>query len=154
MKKCPSCLKEKSATEFHKRSRAKDGLQSMCKDCNRTQRNQYYKSARGKAINNASGRKWSEQIRIKLVEFLVDKECQDCGLKDFRILEFDHRDPKQKSFNIGEATSTGNYGWSTILTEIDKCDIVCSNCHRIRTQKMFGHIRYKYWELMHPSSSG
>lgn len=65
--------------------------------------------------------------------------CKDCGEKDPIVLEFDHKDPKTKSFNIGDS-----YGKSidSIKEEILKCDIVCANCHRKRTAKMFNYYKY------------
>lgn len=52
-------------------------------------------------------------------------KCFECGSID--DLEFDHIDPKQKSFPIGEALS----GWSQrrINKELKKCQLLCKNCH-------------------------
>jgi len=58
--------------------------------------------------------------------------CKVCGIKDSRVLEFDHRDRKEKLFNISQFTQ-----WSTkidiVKTEIRKCDVLCANHHRIKT---------------------
>jgi len=55
----------------------------------------------------------------------------DCG-RTFPafVMDFDHRDGKQ--FEIGTGQARG-YGIKTLVAEIAKCDLVCSNCHRIRT---------------------
>ncbi len=66
----------------------------------------------------------------------------DCGEDDIIVLDFDHRDQKTKKFNLAEAIS-GGISMSRIKTEIEKCDIVCANCHRRRTAKQFGHYRAK-----------
>lgn len=62
--------------------------------------------------------------------------CLDCG-KSFPncCYDFDHRDPIIKSFNISE-----NMSKSLIELEIeaDKCDLLCSNCHRIRNTTVLG----------------
>ena len=60
----------------------------------------------------------------------------DCGgtFPTF-CMDFDHRDPEAKSYNIG-AKMKGAYSpeaKQAVETEIAKCDLVCSNCHRIRT---------------------
>ncbi len=63
-------------------------------------------------------------------------KCADCGFsgKDFPyVLDFDHKkDTAEKSFNIGNwsqaVLSTG-----AIRREMEKCELVCANCHRIRT---------------------
>lgn len=55
-------------------------------------------------------------------------KCQICGYnKCNEALDFHHIDPKTKSFNI-----SGNHcrRWNLVKEEIDKCVMVCSNCHR------------------------
>ena len=47
-------------------------------------------------------------------------------------MDFDHRDPSTKCFGLSHAIFQA---WSNVLAEIDKCDVVCANCHRIRTHK-------------------
>jgi len=46
-------------------------------------------------------------------------------------MEFDHVKDK-KVYSIGNM-GTRRYGWLALINEIEKCEIVCSNCHRIRT---------------------
>ena len=56
--------------------------------------------------------------------------CQDCGYNDKpEALDFDHK-PGTKSFNIG---ANEGRSWVNLLTEMAKCEVVCANCHRIRT---------------------
>ena len=53
--------------------------------------------------------------------------CIKCGYKKcITALEFHHRDKKLKSFGFGGVRSFT----SRIKKELDKCDLVCSNCHR------------------------
>jgi len=61
----------------------------------------------------------------------------DCGESNPLVLDFDHKDPNKKSFTIG---SVARKGWSleVLYKEIDKCDVVCANCHRIRTARQHG----------------
>lgn len=61
--------------------------------------------------------------------------CADCGQRfDPVQMHFDHRDPRQKSFNLaaGRALLKNR---EQLLAEIAKCEIVCANCHRLRTRK-------------------
>jgi hypothetical protein len=53
------------------------------------------------------------------------------------VLEFDHL--ADKSFDIGQALSYRN--WQSILDEIEKCEVVCANCHRRRTARRNGTVR-------------
>lgn len=56
----------------------------------------------------------------------------DCGVVyPPYVLDFDHRDPSTKKFNI--AMHVRQVSRQRLLAEIEKCDIVCANCHRIRT---------------------
>jgi len=74
--------------------------------------------------------------RLKIQDFIWDylliNPCRDCGESDLLVLEFDHRDPSLKSFNISDAPQK-RLGLKRVLEEINKCDVVCANCHRKRT---------------------
>jgi hypothetical protein len=74
-----------------------------------------------------------------LWNFLTSSSCKDCNTTDPRVLEFDHLG--DKSFNVSRAVSGSTRSWETILKEISKCDIVCANCHRIRTQERGNYKR-------------
>lgn len=78
-----------------------------------------------------------------LWSLLVLSKCMDCDIKDPRVLEFDHRPEEQKSFDIAGAISGSTRSWASIQKEIDKCDIVCSNCHKIRTMQRGNYKRFK-----------
>jgi len=61
--------------------------------------------------------------------------CADCGLKyPHYVMDFDHRNSDNKIVNIASAV-TRNWSLSKIIKEIEKCDVVCANCHRVRTYK-------------------
>ena len=64
----------------------------------------------------------------------------DCGNGDIRVLTFDHLEPAEKDFNISKAVQNGT-SWERIQAEIAKCEIVCHNCHAIRTSEQFGWHR-------------
>ena len=54
--------------------------------------------------------------------------CERCGYnKSKRALEFHHLDPSQKDFQISSSTSTRS--WSLVKSELDKCIMLCANCH-------------------------
>lgn len=55
----------------------------------------------------------------------------DCGYNEHpAALDYDHRPDTSKCFNLG---STVTWSIARIDEEIAKCDVVCANCHRIRT---------------------
>ncbi len=60
-----------------------------------------------------------------------DVPCADCGRRfPPCVMQFDHRDAMTKA---NEVTRMLMRGRSAILAEVAKCDIVCTNCHRVRT---------------------
>lgn len=69
-------------------------------------------------------------MKIKAVNYLGGK-CVDCGLKTDRVevYDFHHLDPTIKDDGIGELLRAS---WETIVAELDKCIVLCCNCHRIR----------------------
>lgn len=77
----------------------------------------------------------SKIARQKTREFINELKsvpCADCGICfPPYVMDFDHING-DKEFNIANAVGRG-YSNKRILLEIDKCDIVCANCHRIRT---------------------
>lgn len=73
---------------------------------------------------------WKERHRIlkqRCVDYLGG-ECKACGYnKCLAALDFHHREPKEKEFSIAELLTRK---WETIKRELDKCDLLCANCHR------------------------
>lgn len=65
----------------------------------------------------------------------------DCGGSfDPYVMDFDHRDGEEKCFNVSAAIPMGlNIG--RVLEEVAKCDVVCSNCHRMRTKRRMDAAR-------------
>lgn len=63
----------------------------------------------------------------------AESGCMDCGLRPeySQVLEFDHRPDEVKLFHISDRMGSG--AMEEFIAEIAKCDIVCANCHRVRT---------------------
>lgn len=58
--------------------------------------------------------------------------CKDCGYAEHaQALQFDHISNNKKASVSNLIRS--DYAWSTILEEIDKCEIRCANCHAVMT---------------------
>lgn len=79
----------------------------------------------------------TKQTRLKwreVVHNIKNSPCVDCGLLyPYYVMDFDHRDGVEKIANISTLLSWS--GLPSALKEIEKCDLVCANCHRIRTWK-------------------
>lgn len=65
--------------------------------------------------------------------------CKDC-CKQYNpwVMQFDHRDPSQKKYEISWMES---YGLKKLMRDIEKCDLVCANCHAERTYKNKHYIQ-------------
>jgi hypothetical protein len=139
-KRCCTCGLFWPLTEYNKRQAAKDGLQARCRSCSRNwyQRNKATHKVNVK-VRRQRYRRWMfEQLAL----YLAEHPCVDCGESDIRCLEFDHRDPSTKSANVAKLLQRAG-AWSTILAEIEKCDVRCANCHRRRTSRQFSTWRHR-----------
>jgi hypothetical protein len=69
----------------------------------------------------------------------LERGCADCGYNEHpAALDFDHRPGEEKLLLLGRDLS--KYGINRLLAEAEKCDVVCANCHRIRTSVRGQHI--------------
>lgn len=136
-KTCIECDKPKEEEEFPLRSAAEGTRQNRCKACQRAYSKKHYK--KNKHRHNARRCKnrldTAADNRRRLLLYLRDHPCVDCGEPDPVLLEFDHL--RDKKHNISWLVPRG-YAWTTILEEIAKCEVRCVGCHRRRTAKENG----------------
>ncbi len=143
MKICTKCLNKKPGSEFFVRDKKTGRLHAQCKECYRLQRTisyaEHYKKYRKLYLLRAKNRRnmLREEYRTKMIAYLSDKACEQCGEGDIRTLEFDHLDPSQKKFSISQGVRLG-YSWDEIILEINECRILCANCHKKHTSSQFG----------------
>jgi len=83
-------------------------------------------------------KRYREKVRQDLTEYLLEHPCEVCGEEDPVVLDFDHLVPSNKTKTIAKFLS-GHTSWNTILKEIEKCRVICANCHRRHTYKQQGH---------------
>lgn len=85
-------------------------------------------------------RQFYDKISNLLNSVKLSKGCQRCGYKDSPYaLEFHHKDRANKIKNVSSFHRTSWLQLEKIILEVKKCDILCSNCHKILTQKNFKH---------------
>lgn len=92
----------------------------------------WYLRNRDKVLENqkAVNKSLREAKRSYIREIKDSTPCADCGVSyPYYVMDFDHL--RDKSMNIAEMWQSCS--WKAIKEEIAKCEIVCSNCHRIRT---------------------
>ena len=111
---CPKCKIVKPINEFYKRSNRSDGG-GYCKKCS----------------NNVTVER-IKNIKIKMILY-KGGHCENCGLKledsHYCIFDFHHTNPNNKDPNFKRIKFQK---WEIIIKEIDKCELLCSNCHRIK----------------------
>ena len=81
--------------------------------------------------NNSAAQRRYIKNRELICEYLKVNPCITCGESDIVVLDFDHRDPSIKRNTISRAL--GQWSWETVKTEIEKCNVLCANCHRKKT---------------------
>jgi hypothetical protein len=131
LKKCNFCDVEKPIDEFKWMSR--DGLLRFprCKTCEKEYRKNYYEKNKDKLT---AQKKTQYQRLHEIVEEHKDKPCVDCGNRyPSYVMDFDHIDPATKIIKVSALVYSGSE--PLLLDEISKCEVVCANCHRIRTHK-------------------
>jgi hypothetical protein len=139
-KRCYSCDKIKDVAEFPINRKRGDGLGTLCKACKKVYNVLYYE--RTKERHNPARaerrRRAVAEAQRQVYEYLQSHPCVDCGETDIVVLDFDHQSDKVAEIN--EMIDAG-LAWQTILAEIAKCEVVCSNDHRRRTARQFGWRR-------------
>jgi hypothetical protein len=107
----------------------------VCANCHRLRTKRRHEARQGSRSGSSRDlvRKrevWRAQAR--LLDHLRDRPCTDCGGRfPPCAMDFDHRDPASKLSAV--TRMIGRAGTARILDEAAKCDIVCANCHRLRT---------------------
>jgi hypothetical protein len=144
-KVCTKCEKEKSVTDFYFRNKSKNKRRSDCKVCCEQSRKskEHYEKYKDeyKFRNKERKERLLNENTNYLLSYLKEHHCVDCGESNPIVLEFDHIKPNEKEFGISKMMR--DYTWDQILKEIDKCEVVCANCHKIRTAKQFGWLKLK-----------
>lgn len=119
---CGRCKIEQPISEFYVEAEARAAIRRKkqtkmpCRDCNQVA---YFK------------RRQPRQDYIETIK--RENGCGDCGLvpEVLEVLEFDHRPEEVKVTDVSNLMASGS--WEAFISEVAKCDVVCANCHRIRT---------------------
>lgn len=126
---CTKCGETKPLeTGFFRNSSGRGGYRSWCKACHTssTHANRAANPEREKAYRRARAEKFAERLLV----LKAGKPCADCGGTFHPVsMDFDHvHGPK-----VCDVSRMVNYPWASVLAEVAKCELVCSNCHRVRT---------------------
>lgn len=108
---CTKCKILKPIDEYYFKNKTHTCRQAECKTCFNTRITKQFKDLKSECVNYKGGC------------------CERCGYNRYQgALEFHHQDPKEKDFAISNATSRKLT--DKIKKELDKCILVCANCHR------------------------
>lgn len=120
---CSSCNQFKLSHEIWRSGRSF----VTCKKCRKIKHSAKAKITRDKRF----------QHRRAFVDWLKSIPCMDCHQSFHTVaMDFDHRDPELKSNDISKLATDMTVSDNDLMNEIYKCDVVCSNCHRLRTFKI------------------
>ncbi len=132
MKQCPRCGETKPLEAFHRWSH-RDGRQVYCKACRRAYDAAYY--ARTKHLR-PRGRDKNRLFR-EWYEGLKRGPCADCGgVFPPGVMHWDHLPGSGKIADVGRLAR--NHNRRAVEEEIAKCELVCANCHALRTASRVG----------------
>ena len=82
-------------------------------------------------FENPKRRQQYQEFRTFVDAYKVEHGCIRCGYNEHpAALTLDHRDPLDK---VVKVSSMFSYSWEKILAEIAKCDVLCANCHQIKS---------------------
>jgi hypothetical protein len=133
---CNSCGQKKELSEYSKNSNGRDGLDWYCRDCKKDKASKYYQDKIRDERKKESPKKRKDRLlyskiqKDKFRQYIQDiksRGCCMCSEKTLQCLDFHHTNPKDKKYDISDMIS---HNIEKIIIEIQKCIVVCSNCHR------------------------
>lgn len=124
MKTCTKCKIEYGNPEQFF-SKKRNGLDSECKECNKKYYKLHYIKNKSKYKANAkrSKKKFQDEFRV----YKRTLSCCICDENHPACLQFHHVNPEDKTYEVSFLLSNGNSG--KIWKEIEKCVVMCANCH-------------------------
>lgn len=134
---CTDCGEEKLSTDFYKSQlkRVAFGKKARCNKCSAACVRAWRKNnpQRSRELRN----RYTQKTKPAKVALLVEAKslpCVDCGKRYHKeSMDLDHRDSAQKKRKVSSMTGTSGSSVESVRAEIGKCDLVCANCHRLRT---------------------
>ena len=109
-------------------------MKCLRKSCSNELPEKREKYCSDRCLNNYRVVESRRKKKLKAIEYKGGK-CVQCGYsKSAAALQFHHRDPSQKDFGIGGRGE--NRSWEKTKLELDKCDLLCSNCHAEEHEKL------------------
>lgn len=140
MKRCVTCGQIKPEESFNWRYKDRGIRHPTCRDCHRSYRKAWYEDHKETHLENVYARKLAarQEARQYVLNYLSVHPCTVCGETDPIVLQFHHEG--KKGMDVSKMLTDG-YPIAKIQAEIDRCVVVCSNCHLRITAKDRGWFR-------------
>lgn len=130
MKQCRVCQEWLPFSCYSKHASTRDKLQGICKSCH----SEWYKKHVAKKRETDPQYKRGASAKSPKLRWYEDQKkqlsCTLCGEDHPATLDFHHKYPKTKVAGINEMARKGKYTIEDMIVEMDKCVVLCSNCHR------------------------
>ena len=127
---CTNCHKTIHQGTITGRPIGKSRTERTTKMCNTHGETEHYKKKNGVwkccKCNSEAVRKSLNKSREKVFEYM-GSVCSICSTTNTYLMEFHHKTPKDKELCISDSMKLT---WNKIQPELDKCIMVCGNCHR------------------------
>ena len=123
---------EMCSTCYLKKERKRQELEATQKDEPKKEAPKKEKKKRPKVNTKKTRARRKEELFFTLLEYFKQNPCVDCGEANPLTLEFDHIDPETKTTNVSKLIHSVR-PWEEVLEEIEKCEVRCASCHRVRT---------------------
>ncbi len=126
-KKCSKCQDVLDISQFAWKNKAKGLYSSNCRLCQKTMRRKHY--LKNKDVEHKRIKERKLELTHQFCEYKKTLSCVKCGMTDYRCLDF-HHNTGVKNYNVSEMPWRG-ISFENILKEINLCEVLCANCHRI-----------------------
>lgn len=139
-KTCTKCGVEKAIDEFPWKNSKKGKRHAVCKSCTAVRSNNWYHANKEHHLRNVMNHTLKNRQKLKdyVGDYLSKNPCVVCGETDPVVLEFDHIQGKDAA--IAELIRL-NVPLTRLQEEIEKCQVLCCNCHKRKTAKERGWYR-------------
>ena len=127
-KVCTKCKQELPLDNFRWKNKSQNLKHSQCKECQKAQEKQHYQDSKERQQSVKSTAAFQKQRNIMLVEQAKTIGCKKCGEKREYVLDFHHLNADDKINIISRMIKSASA--ETLIRELNKCDVLCSNCHR------------------------
>lgn len=137
-KHCGRCGEEKPLNEFH---RWRDAYQPWCKPCRRDYAAAHYQA--NKSRRQEQNKRRQAEFMAWYISLKAGRPCADCGLTfHHAAMQWDHLPGETKKADVALLARRGSR--RRVLEETAKCELVCANCHAVRSYRRRDAIPFAF----------